>query len=123
SRLRDALNLADYRRAVEIFELDLKFRPATGVGHARVTADKSFRLEHLEHTFALPGTRHRNLRFVAHLSVADARDHVANRIVDCHRALPTSSTSQGLESGLSIRARATRYGSGGACGNSRAGAR
>src|SRR5262245_44454232 len=55
--------------------------------HAGITADKAFRLENLEHALTLPGAWHRDLRLVPHLRVADARDHVADRIVDCHRAL------------------------------------
>src|SRR5262249_50018192 len=95
--LGHALDFADHRLAVEILELDLELRAAAGVRYAGIAADEALGLEHLEHAFALPGARHRDLRFAAHLRVTDTRDHVADRIVHCHRALPTSSTSQGPE--------------------------
>src|SRR5262249_22380390 len=94
ARLGNALDFTDHRLAVEIFQLDFKLGPAARVSDAGVASDKTLGLEHLKHAFALLGSGHRNLRLVAHLCVSDARDHVTDRIVHCHRALLTSSTSQ-----------------------------
>jgi hypothetical protein len=89
----DTLDLADHRRAVEILELDLELGAAVAVFQRRVVADIAFALEHVEHALAQLRARRRHLRFGAALGIADARDHVADRIVQIHRRkLLTSST-------------------------------
>src|SRR5207244_6327522 len=77
ARLGDALDFADHRLPVEIFQLNLELGAATGVRHTGVTTDEPFGLEHFEHALALLGARHRDFGLVAHLRVADTRDHVA----------------------------------------------
>src|SRR5262245_53983365 len=83
-RLRDSRNLADHRRAVEIFQLDLELLAATRMIDRRVAADEAFGFQHVEDAHAQPCGRHGHLRLVAHLRIVDARDHVAEGIVDCH---------------------------------------
>src|SRR4029078_2369462 len=92
SRLRHPRNLADDRLAVEIFQLDLDFLVPVGMLARRIAADEALGLEHVEHALAQPGGRRRDLRLVAHLGIVNARDHVAERIVDTHPRPPTSST-------------------------------
>src|SRR5690348_1880043 len=110
--LRHPRNLADHRLAVEILELDLQLAAAVAVLDAGVAADVAFTLEHLEHTRAQLRAGGRDLRLAAHLRVADAGEHVAERIVQSHRAiLLTSSTSRDRESAPWSRAPAARCGS------------
>src|SRR6516225_2860410 len=85
ARLRHPLDLADHRLAVEIFELDLELAAAVAVLDGRIIADVAFALEHLEHAAAQLRARRRHLRLGALLGVADAGDHVADRIVEVHR--------------------------------------
>src|SRR5580704_7098223 len=121
--LGNPLDLADHRLAVEIFQLDLNLRAALAL-HDRITADVAFALEYLEHMLTQFGIRARDLALVAHLSIADAREQVAERIVHGHRAsLLTSSTSTNPGSGPWSPVPATQCATACACGNSRAGAR
>src|SRR5262249_15431095 len=112
ARLRHARNLADHRRAVEILELDVELGSAVLVLDLRISADVTLALEHFEHARpqARPGGRH--LRLVARGRIADAGEHIAERIVQSHlTALPTSSTSPGPGSFPWTRARAAQCGS------------
>src|ERR1700730_15762851 len=84
ARLRHARDLADHRRAVEILELDFEFGAAVLVLGLRKAANEAFRLQHFQHarTKVRAGCRH--ARLVAHRGVADARNHIADRIVHRH---------------------------------------
>src|SRR6185369_10723815 len=97
ARLRHALDLAYHRRAVEILQLDLEFAAPVLVLDRGVAADISLALEHLEHARAHFRARGRDLRLVTHLRIADAGKQIAERIVQCHATLLTSSTSRGRE--------------------------
>src|SRR4051812_36743536 len=110
ARLRHAGDLADHRRAFEIFELDFELVASVLVRDRGVTADIAFALEHFEDALAQLRAGHRDFRLVAHLRVADAGNHVADWIVHSHAPLLTSSTSRGPGSGLWSRARAARCG-------------
>src|SRR5439155_21490171 len=93
ARFGDPRNLADHRPAVEIFQFDLELGAAVAVLDRRIAADVALALEHVEHVGAQLGSRARHLGLVAQRRVADAGDHVAERIVQRHRAiLLTSST-------------------------------
>src|SRR5262245_10427243 len=50
--LRDPCDLADHRRAIEIFQLDLQLAAATRMLDRGIAADVAFVLEHIEHTDA-----------------------------------------------------------------------
>src|SRR4029079_14207142 len=85
-------NLADDRRAVEIFQLDLDLLETAGVLERRIAADETLGFQHVQHALAQPGGRRRDLRLVTHLRIVNARDHIAERIVHTHARPPTSST-------------------------------
>src|SRR5271166_1168905 len=109
ARLRHALDLADDRLVVEIFQLDLELRAAIAVIGGRIAADVAFGLEHIEDLLAKGGAGRRHLAALAHLRVADPGEHVAKGIVHRHDpCLLTSSTRRGLESGPCCRVRARR---------------
>src|SRR5262245_16455941 len=93
SRLRHPRDLADDRRAVEIFQLDLELLAAVRMLDRRVAADEALGLEHVEDADAQPRGRHRHLGLVAHLRVMDTRDHVAERIVHTHSPLLLTSST------------------------------
>src|ERR1700719_3160423 len=107
--LGDALDLADHRLAVEIFQLDVELGAAFAFGY-RVTADIALGLEHFEHALAQFRARAADLSLVAHLRIADAGQQIAERIVHCHGCDPplTSSTSRDPGSGLWNRDPAAR---------------
>src|SRR4029077_3026951 len=111
SRFRHALDLADHRRAVEILQLDLELAAPILVLDRGIAADVALALEHLEHTRAHLRARGRDLRLVAHLRIADAGKQIAERIVQCHATLLTSSTSRGRGSRPWSRAPGARCGS------------
>src|SRR5215831_15817052 len=92
-RLRHALDHADDRRAVEILKLDLELGAAVAAFQGGIVADVAFALEHVEHALAQLRSGCRHLRLGPTLRVADAGDHIADRIVQMHRReLLTSST-------------------------------
>src|SRR5271154_3366850 len=85
ARLRHPLDFADHRLAVEILEVDLEFAATVAVLEGRIVADVAFALEHVEHAAPQLRARRRHLGLGALLGVADAGDHVADRIIDVHR--------------------------------------
>src|SRR6476659_10693069 len=80
-RLRYPLDLADYRLAVEILQLDLKLAAARGMFDAGIAADIALGLEHLEHVGAHLRARGRDLGLGAQLRIANTGDEIADRIV------------------------------------------
>src|SRR5262245_11100277 len=92
ARLRHPRDLADHGRAVEILQLDVELGAAVLVLDGGIAADVALALEHFEDTRAQRRARRRHLRLVAPGRVADASDHIADRIVESHRSLLTSST-------------------------------
>src|SRR5262249_32116029 len=92
ARLRHAGDLADPRRAVEILQLDVELGAAVLVLDGGIAADIALALEHIEDARAQRRARRGHLGLVARRRVADAGDHVADRIVESHRSLLTSST-------------------------------
>src|SRR4029077_14277448 len=104
--------LADHRRAVEILEFDLDLAAPVAVRDGGIAADGALGLEHFEHALAQLRGRRRHLRLRPLLRIADARDHVTDRISHRHGpALLTSSTSRGPEPGPWSRGPASRCGS------------
>src|SRR5690606_14097262 len=90
---RDALDLADHRRALEVLQADFQLRLATGRRNLLVAADVAFVLQDVEHPGAQLGSRRADGGFATHLRVADAGQHIAERIVHRHTSvLLTSST-------------------------------
>src|SRR4029079_190259 len=83
----DPRHFADHRLAVEILQLDLELAAAVGMIDLGVTADEALVLEHVEHADAEPRARGRDLGLLAHLRVVDARDQIADWIVDLHAIL------------------------------------
>src|ERR1700719_1567028 len=111
ARLRHARDLADHRRAVEIFEFDLEFGAAVLVLGLRESADKAFRLQNFQHAGAKVRAGRRHARLVAHRRVADAGDHIADRIVHRHNrsSLPARLHEAGnLARGAELAQRDTR---------------
>src|SRR5215831_8447704 len=103
--LRHPGDLADHRRAVEIFELDIELAAAVLVLERRVAADIAFVLQHVENAGAQTRAGGRYARL-------DARGHIAERIVQSHLpGLLTSSTSRGQGSYPWRRDRAAQCGS------------
>src|SRR3569833_2745303 len=84
---RDALDRPDHRRVVGIFELDLVLVEA-GLGLLLgVAADEAFRLQHVQHTAAHGRGRRQHGVATTHLRIADAGQHVSDRISKAHRCL------------------------------------
>src|SRR6476646_10310623 len=81
TRRGHAADLADRRLAVGILELDLELRETVLVIDARVAADIALVHQHVEHTLAQLGGRRRHLGAAPLLRVADAGEHIAERIV------------------------------------------
>src|SRR6478609_2289493 len=92
ARLRHALDFADYRLPFVIFELDVELGAAIAEIGRRIAADIALVLQHIEHVRTNARARRRHLALLAHLGIADAGEHVAQGIVNCHRSLLTSST-------------------------------
>src|SRR5262249_28832334 len=89
-----------------------------------VTTDISLVFQHIEHAFAQARAGRNHFRLVAHLSIADARQQIAERIIHRHRGrLPTSSTSAVQESAPSSRVLAAQSATFGPCGKTREAAR
>src|SRR5579872_1292532 len=97
ARLRDALDLPDRRLIVRIFQFDLELGAAIAEFRRRIAADIAFGLKHVEHMRAEPRAGRRNLAAAAHLRVADAGEHIAQRIV--HRHVLNSSPARLDEAG------------------------
>src|SRR6185312_677365 len=85
ARARHALDGADHRCVVGIFQLDLEGRGAVIAGPFGVAANEALGLEDVEHPPAQRRGRRRDRVPAAHLGVADAGQHIADRIVDTHR--------------------------------------
>ena len=58
-----------------------------GVLDRGIAADVALVLEHVEHAHAQPRRRRGDLRFLAHLRIVNACDHIAERIVQGHRSM------------------------------------
>src|SRR5262245_37775375 len=108
--LRYPRHFADHRLAFEILQLDLDLAAAVLVLDGGIATDVTLVLEHVEDAHAQARVRSRHLRLLAHLRIVDARDQVAERIIQGHASLLTSSTSTGPGSGLWSRAHAARCG-------------
>src|SRR6516164_11390572 len=95
SWLRHALNRADHRLPVKIFELYFKLGPAIAIFGCRIAANISLRLEDIEHMRAKPRAWRLHLALAAHLGIANTGQHITQRIVNRHDPLlPTSSISR-----------------------------
>src|SRR5829696_9222142 len=109
ARLRDARDLADHRLAVDVFQLDLELRDAGAHLLSAEAADVALALQDLENVGAQAGGRRRDDRVMRPLAVADAGQHIAERIAHRHgRASFTSSISACRGSGRPTPARAPR---------------
>src|SRR5258708_3981198 len=84
ARLRHAGDLADHRLAVDIFELDLELGDALTYLLARVAADIALALQHFQHRGADLGRRRLDDGLVCLLPVANAGQHIAERIGHRH---------------------------------------
>src|ERR1700744_113784 len=82
ARLRHALDFADPRLAVEIFELDIELGAAVAELRRRIAADITLVLQNVEHVGANARAGRRHLALLAHLRVADAGEHIAQGIVE-----------------------------------------
>src|ERR1051325_11485465 len=92
--LRDARNLANDRLAIDVFQFDLELGDAGADLLAGKAADVSFPLQDIQNVGAHLRGRRGDNRLPSALSVADAGQHVAERIAHCHGSPPlTSSTS------------------------------
>src|SRR5215472_10811240 len=88
ARLRNTRNFANYRFAVDVFELDAQLRNARSNLLACEAADISLALQHFEHIGADLRGRGGNDGLPRPLSIADSRQHVSEGIAHRHRALP-----------------------------------
>src|SRR5579864_614861 len=88
ARFRHARNLADHRLAIDVFQFDLELGHAGAHLLARVTADIAFAFQHLEHIGAVLGGGRRDNGLARALAVADARQHIAERIAHRHLRAP-----------------------------------
>src|SRR5580704_6613794 len=86
--LRHARNLADHRLAIDIFELDFELRDTGAHLLVAIAADIALALEHLEYVGAVLRGGCGDNGLARALAVADARQHVAERIAHRHRAPP-----------------------------------
>src|SRR5580704_15427367 len=91
ARFGYALDLADDRLVVEVFQLDFELGATVAVVRGRIAADIAFRLQYVENLLSQGRTGSRNFAALAHLRVADAGEHIAEGIVHVV-ALLTSST-------------------------------
>jgi len=92
ARLRNAGQVLNRRLALEILELDAQ---ALGRTHSlfRVAADVAFTLKHIENPRTQLRRRSHNGILARLLAVADAGEHITQRIGHCHPSTLTSSTS------------------------------
>src|SRR5690606_11086059 len=88
TRLGDADDLADDGRTLVVLQLDVELGLAVLVFDAAVVADVAFRLEHIENPDAQLGRRRRDRALLAAKSVADAGQHIADRIINGHYMPP-----------------------------------
>src|SRR5919202_3599393 len=88
ARLRDALDLADHGLALVIFKLDVELGLAVAVLDHAVAADIALGLQHVEDALAQLRGRRRHPGLAPHLRVADAGQHIAERIAHRHRSTP-----------------------------------
>ena len=123
SRLGHPRHFADHRLHRRNTSARSQARCGRPVIDRRVAADEALVLEHVEDADAQSRARRRNLRLLAHLRIGDARNQVADRIVQLHATLLTSSTSTGPGSGPWNPIHAARCGSSYACDNMRAAGR
>src|SRR6185437_2746276 len=84
---RDALDRPDHRGVVGIFQLDLVFVETVVRLLLAVAADEAFRLQHVQHATAHGRRGSRNGVATTHLRIADAGQHVGDRISKAHRCL------------------------------------
>src|SRR5262245_18026810 len=82
------LDLADRRLAVGVLELDLELGEAVLVVDTRVAADIALIHQHVEHPSAQVGSRRGHLGSPTLLRIANAGEHIAERIVHCVALLP-----------------------------------
>src|SRR6056297_755710 len=113
--LRHPLDLADHRGAVVVLQRDLEVLVAVGVLDGLVASDETFGLQDLEDALAHLRGGGADGRLAAHAGVADAGQHVAERIVHEHGPLLTSSTSPCRGSGRRRPGPAARCATCGAC--------
>src|SRR5215207_4321491 len=92
ARLRHPLDGADHRLAVVVLELDRELGAAVAELGGGIVADVAFRLQDLEHVGAQARARRLHRALAAELGIADAGQHIAERICHRHGRLPTSST-------------------------------
>src|SRR5690606_8684124 len=76
---RHASKLADHRGAVKVFQADFQLGMAGFSLNLLITADVAFCFKHVQHPGAQLGGGRTDGRFAAHLCVADAGQHIAER--------------------------------------------
>src|SRR5690606_12346957 len=84
TRLRHAADLTDHRCAFVVLQLDFDLGLAVIVVDLGITADVAFGLQDVEHAHAQLGSWRRDGRLAAGCAIADAGEHIAQRISHGH---------------------------------------